>query len=147
MKPLKILWFSDKNGPNGRNSAGIVHINRHAKHKTAIYVQEAMEAEQKLKDMPKFRFRFFWSDNRVRDMEFRSHMAECLIKMDQRFYGLNQWDAMHPEAQSMQRGYDGLFSHYSITEIKNHMFRFRNEAEDWISDNYKHIKEFYDKFG
>ena len=142
MLPLS-FWFSDKNGPNGRNRPGMVWINRLAQHKTAVYGQECYEAMHKLN--PFNLFARFTSKNARRDMEYLGHEIEVQIK--QMFYNLPQSQSRYAEAEAMLRGYDGLFSRYTKEGLYNEMLIVRPEAIHWVNRNRADLIKFHEEHG
>lgn len=142
MLPLS-FWFTDKNGPNGRNRPGMVWINRLAQHKTAVYGQECFEAMHKMNPVKLF-YRLVSKQAR-RDMEYLGHEIEIQIKME--YYGLPESETRYAEAASMQRGYDGLFSHMSTQELVNEMRMYRIDAIRWIKKNHSDLVSFYNSHG
>lgn len=138
-----LFWFDNPKGPNGRNSPGIVWINRRAKHKTAVYGQEVYESLHKLH--PVNLFHRLTSDDARREMEFMGHEIEVQLKRIH--YDLHESLTRMSEAISMRRGYDGLFNMYTKEEVYDKLLYSKEDALDWISDYRKDIEKFHRKHG
>ena len=147
--PILLIWlYLCPRGPitvrrnitvaNGRNWPGHVVLGKSIARPAAVYAQEAYEARHKLN--PVNLFLGMVSKSAKRRMEYMGHEIE--VQVCARLYNQTAHDARMREAETMQRGYSGLFRQMTVEQIYEAMAARSGDAGRWVDRNIQKIKEY-----
>lgn len=123
-------------GRNARNWPGVIFLGKGIARPAAVYAQEAYEAQHKLNPINLFLVMF--SRSAKRRMEYMGHEIE--VQVCARLYSQTAHDARMREAETMQRGYSGLFRRMTVPEIYERMASRSGDARDWVDAHIEQIR-------
>lgn len=133
---LPIIITRPLTGRNARNWPGLVILGKGIRYPAAVCAQEVYESRWKLN--PVNLLRRAVSRSAKRRMEYMGHEIE--VQVCALLYNQTAHDARMREAETMQRGYSGLFRRMTVSEIYEQMASRSGDARDWVDAHIEQIR-------